>query len=154
MYLYFKSCIFDHMYQLETDYRVVVDRVYPNPKTRRVFFAIFTNPKLPEPELFAISWTWNYPNPKFSGFHKPEATRNPKFSGFPKPVPTRTRNFWVFINLKLPEPETQTRGYLTGLETLKIVPKVLQILPKTLTISKSIRKWLYFIAKDTILASF
>ena len=65
-------------------YLVVVDQVYPNPKTRRVlghFYkpeatwtrisSNFTNPELPEPEVFRISQTRSYPNPKF----KPVGTR-------------------------------------------------------------------------------
>ena len=63
---------------------VVMGRVYPNPKTRRVLVQfckpeatrtrIFHNlisPKLPEPKLFNISKTRSYPNPK----SKPEGTR-------------------------------------------------------------------------------
>ena len=99
---------------------------------------------LPEPENPTGFWpflqTRSYPNPNFLKFCLPGATR--------------TRNFYNLWNPNLPEPEIQTRGYPTGLETLKIVPKILKILLKTLKSSKNIRKWLYFIAKDTISASF
>ena len=64
---------------------------------------------LPEPENptgFGLFFqARSYPNPKFSVFHKPEATR--------------TRTFWVFIDPKLPEPELQTRGYPTSLKPKK-----------------------------------
>ena len=73
---------------------------------------------------------------------------------FREPETTRTQSFQDFSNPKLPEPEIQTRGYPTGLETLKIIPKVLKFIPKTIKTFKSIRKWLYLIAKNTILASF
>ena len=59
-------------------------RVYPNPKTRRVFgdfwepeatrtrsFLEPISPKVPEPENFEFLQTWSYPNPKF----KPAGTR-------------------------------------------------------------------------------
>ena len=65
---------------------------------------------LPEPEnptgFGRFLQTRTYPNPKIPGLLKPEATR--------------TRIFWDFLNPKLPEPEVQTRGYLMGLETLKL----------------------------------
>ena len=88
---------------------VVVDRVYPNPKTRRVFshfykpeatrtrtFCNFENPELPEPEVFRISETRSYPNPKF----KPAGTRR-VLDVFSKPEETRTRTFDI---LQYPNP--------------------------------------------------
>ena len=57
---------------------VVMGRVYPNPRhftepeaTRTRTFKNLTSPKLLEPELFKISKTRSYPNPKL----KPEGTR-------------------------------------------------------------------------------
>ena len=80
---------------------------------------------LPEPEnptgFGRFFQTRTYPNPKIPGLLKPEATR--------------TRIFRDFQNPKLPEPEVQTRGYPTGLETLKIAPKSLEIAPNILKIA-------------------
>ena len=47
----------------------------PEPENPTRTRAIFPYPKRPEPELFTISQAWNYPNPNFSRFQKPEATR-------------------------------------------------------------------------------
>ena len=72
---------------------------------------------LPEPEnptgFGQFLQTRSYPNPKISGFLKPEATR--------------ARRFQDFISPKLPKPEIQTRGYPTGLGTLKITQIISKI---------------------------
>ena len=68
---------------------------------------------LPEPE-----------NPTgFGPFLETRCYPNPNFFDFNKPETTRTRCFWDFLSPKIPEPELQTRGYPTGLETLKIALK-------------------------------
>ena len=69
---------------------------------------------LPEPENPTGFWR----------FSQTRSYRNPNFWGFTKPEATRTQNLWVFVNPTVPEPETQTRGYPTGLETLKFGPKI------------------------------
>ena len=80
---------------------------------------------LPEPE-----------NPTgFGPFLQTRSYPNPKISGFLKPETTRTRTFWILISPKLPEPEVQTRGYPTGLETLQIAPKSLEIAPNIFKIA-------------------
>ena len=47
----------------------------PEPENPTRTRGILPNPKLPEPELFKISQDRNYPNPNFSRFQKPVATR-------------------------------------------------------------------------------
>ena len=47
----------------------------PEPENPTRTRGILPNPKLPEPELLKISQARNYPNPNFSRFQKPVATR-------------------------------------------------------------------------------
>ena len=77
---------------------------------------------LPEPE-----------NPTgFGTFFQTRTYPNPKISRIPLPESTRTRNNWEISNPTRPEPEFQTRGYPTGLETLEMSQKPWKIVPKNL----------------------
>ena len=61
---------------------IVMGRVYPNPKTRRVLDV----------------------------FSKPEATRTRSFQDFVNPELPEPDIFWIFYTRNKPEPEVQTRG--------------------------------------------